>query len=617
MKLRYCIILICSMVFFINACKKEIEEVPQIPLDFKVEALDTNIFNKIYVPKEVYNALAIKFNYPVDTVFKMKVDGIENTYRVSTIMKCTTIPDYVIETHIYNHDSIVFCTSSGLWGQQSNDPFHFVTYVTFSVFAKFQVLVDNEWKDVKDMNGKVIKKTQEVRFWLNVQLAGNPIDLSIVDLTEKYFNRFILQTTNTFMLRTDYLIDTPINTNPYAQVQLFIDLVSIKDKQGQLVDIEYVADNNLIIITANKPLLYEQKYNLDVILGFKMKTADSDWIDIGKKISLKTNYETSFIYNESDFLLEYSYPALNQYHFLKEEYPKGYVRFSKMPEAINQELKRKENTFFVRISKNNSEYYVDEYCTYSSDSLYFEYNMPSDFLENEEVYAISLYSLSSKGQQTKYYTYFFRTSKFNNASSKFNDYTNVKSYLEIASGGHIQTVYIYPVTELLDYWELQSEQSVPRHNTGLIQMEILPEESSIFQVESYKVLYEKLAQYPQALTWRTPESMGIPPVINTGYTRSSYGVAYHPGYLTPELIEQGAAPIPLPQHTNSRRNEFVHNFSIIASQDYFNLRDYLMSQGQGFELFITWFTNHNLMFNVNYVLPGIKVVTSTKKFNYY
>lgn len=612
MKLRFYLASICFVILCITSCKKDIKDEPQ-PSNFNTESIDNNIIDTVYIPKEVYNILAIKFNYPIDTVFRMKVDGIENTFRVFTDLNCETKPLSEVETYIYNHDSILFITPNGLWGDSLQPDYN--RTVTLSVSAELEILINNGWKKLTDKEGRKIKEVYQTRFFPNYESINNPYDFSIKDLTKKYHDKYILPTTTSFIFSSNNFIDAPIVTNPYVKVQLFIDSISFKENQEQLLDFEFENDNNSIFITPKKPLSPETEYNIALYLGFKLKTVDSDWLDIGKKITCKTAYKTSLAYNENDFLLEYSYPALNQYHFLKDEYPKGYMRFSKMPEEIKQGLKRKENTYFVRISKYNTTYYADAYCTYSPDSLYFEYNMPSDFLENEAVYTISLHSLSLKGEQTKYYTYFFRTSKFNNAISKFNDYSNIFCTSQAASGGHVQIMYIYPVTELLDYWECLKDDGFPEHNIGLIQMEILPDESSIFQINDYKTLYEKLAQYPQALKWRTPEMMGIPPVINTGFTKSDY-YGYHPGYLTPELIEQGAGPIPLEPSLIWRINCFYHNFSRYASQDYFDLKQYLQAQGEELDLLIVWFTNNNLMFNANYVLPGINVITSSKKYNY-
>lgn len=483
-----------------------------------------------------------------------------------------------------------------------------------SIFAKPQVFDNDKWKDVKDEKGQYILQQQEIFFYYSLQLK-NPHYVTIEDLTEKYDNRYILPATTSLSLRANNLIETPVFTNPYAQVRLIVDNISFsEEEEGPPLENEYSVSNNDIIITLNQQLLNEKQYNLDVELAFELKLTDSQWTRIGDPVTFKETYETSFIYNENDLLIEYSYPTLNQYHFLRNEYPKGYIRFSELPEGFRRRFNNKEGSFFARVTHIETDEYIEVDCTYSLDSLYFEYNMPSSFLENDAVYNISLHSRSAKGVLSNYYSYFFRTSKFNDAISKFSDYTNLFSRYQSAYSR--QTLVAYPISEPFDYWESKTEKHLKSYSTGLIRMEILPDESSIFQTSSYQTLYDKLSQYPQALQWRTPEMMGIPPRFNTGYVSTTYGAA-HPGYLTPELIEQGAEPIPLQSGDEWKRYYFFHHIGLIASQDYFNLRDYLEAQDEEIDLFITWFEYQNLKFNVNYVLPGLNITTSTKTFNYY
>jgi len=548
----------------------------------------------------------------------MEIDDIENDFRVSYGLEFLFEPKDDVEMTVYNNDSLVVYPTSGLWGKDSFSPDRDYCRIEVAVRSQLKFLDDDEWKELKNIYGFLIEEKKEFFFYIS-QTINSPVDLYVSDLSERFKEKYILPTLETLLLRTNFPIATPVDVSPIAQVRLVVRNVAIRDNDELEIETGYSADDNDLTIAIEQSLSAEKKYTLDVEFAFELKAKDSPWVEIGERVSYKAVYETSFLNSANDLLLKYSYPALNQYHFLKNEYPKGYLRFSKLPEAIALDSKRsKGNDYMVRITNHASEEYIDVACSYVPDSLYFEYNMPTGFLDNEAVYKISLLSNPSSGSSPlSYYSYFFRTSKFNDALSKFNDYTDTFSYLQIITTGiHVQGLAVYPFTEPFDYWEAQTETNRLEYNTGLIRMEILPDESSIFQDQDYKTLYDKLLVCPQALTWRTPEHMGIPPRYNTGYVRSSYG-ANHPGYLTPELIEQGAAPIPLSSSNSGRRHDFIHAIGLIASQDYHNLRDYLRRvQGEDLELFIAWFTNCNLMFNVNYVLPGLNITTSTKKFKY-
>lgn len=614
MKLQRPCILLFSMLLCFTSCKKEDDNVDK-PTDYSLEWKNPTFINSINLPKQAYSALSIKFSYPIDTLFRLEdIDEKNNDFRLSYTLECLSDPKVDVEMMVYNNDSLVFYPLSGLWPRDSEGYFEMVKMnitVTLEVF-------DDDWKEVKGIFGELIRETRTFNFSFNSTIS-NPVGVSFIDLTDKFQGKFIFPTLQTLLLRANFPIATPVHVNPNAEVRLVVNNVVFSDNDDLVIETGCSTDNSDVIISIEQELQEEKKYTVNVELFFELKAKDSPWVEIGKRISYKAVYETRLLNSEIDLLLKYSYPALNQYHFLKDEYPKGYLRFSKLPEAIALDSKRsKGNDYMVRITNHASEEYVDVACSYVPDSLYFEYNMPTGFLDNEAVYKISLLSNPSSGSSPlSYYSYFFRTSKFNDALSKFNDYTDTFSYLQIITTGiHVQGLAVYPFTEPFDYWEAQTETNRLEYNTGLIRMEILPDESSIFQVQDYKTLYDKLLVYPQALTWRTPEHMGIPPRYNTGYVRSSYG-ANHPGYLTPELIEQGAAPIPLSSSNSGRRHDFIHAIGLIASQDYHNLRDYLRRvQGEDLELFIAWFTNCNLMFNVNYVLPGLNITTSTKKFKY-
>lgn len=595
---------------FFSSCKKDEVDVhtDNETSDYIVESLEKELIKSIYTPKNIYNPIAIKFNYPIDTLFKMNVEGEENYFRILYEIKYYNDTTKIFKTVLCSQDSLISCPDKGLWNNNK--------MIGMSVSANLEVLLHDEWENVKTTEGRLIKEIKYFQFSLDKDFS-NPVDLSITDLTPMFNNTYIPPFTSQFALRLNVPFDIPQEISPTVQYKLAIHNLSLKDKEGQFIETELSSDNNDVLITTKQNLLPEEKYTLNVEFAFEVKVIDLPWVQKGEIVTFSTTYQTSFIYNEDDLLLKYSYPALNQYHFLKDEYPKGYLRFSKLPDALKQQASSKGNRFFARITHNKTKAFVDIDCTYSPDSLYFEYSMSSSFLGNGEVYEFSLFSTTSKGDSLHYYSYFFRTSKFNDSTNKLSDYSNAFPHLQTVSTGiSTQQIAIYPVTEMFDYWESKTVSNPVEYNTGLIQMEVIPEESSIFQKNDFHTLYETLAKYPQALKWRTPEMMGIPPRLNTGYVFSIYG-ASHPGYLTPELIEQGAEPIPLRSGDQWKRNYFSHNFSYIAQRDYMDLKIYFQTQDQEIDLFIIWFLYNNLRFKVNYVLPGLNIITSTTIFNFH
>lgn len=598
--------LLFSALLFLISCKKE----DMKPIDFRLDVTDSTFIEAIYLPKEIYNPLSIKFSYPIDTSFRMDFDGENRDCRLLYIVEQSSGSEVGLEMTVFNNDSLVIYPATGLWEKNPSNPVESKKnlYVTLEVF-------DKEWKKVKNTKGHIIRETHAIDFGFS-DMISNPTEVHFTDLTIKSNGRFIPTIGQTLTLRVDFPIGKPVDINPYVQARLMLKRIVLKDKDNLTIETKHNVTNSDIIVSIERELPVGEQFSLDIRLAFEFKTNDSSWGEQLSWVTYKTVYETSSLINSlNDFLVEYSYPLLNQYHFFKDEYPKGYIRFSKLPEPFVMDGKKSiGGDFVVRVANHATKDYIDVPCLYFSDSLYFEYDMPSSFLTNEEVYSISLLSSSSSESLLHYYSYFFRTSMFNNLQEKFSDYVHPFSHLNIISTGvHGQIIAYEPVSEAFDYWESSTgSKGELLYNNGLLQMEILPDESSIFQDSDYKTLYDKLKEYPQALQWRTPEHMGIPPRYNTGFVSYMRGEA-HPGYLTPELIEQGAKPIPM---ASWRRNQFNHGIVPIANNDYWDLKIYLQSLGQDLNLSFFWYLNHNLRFNVNYVLPGVNRITSSHKFNF-
>jgi hypothetical protein len=178
----------------------------------------------------------------------------------------------------------------------------------------------------------------------------------------------------------------------------------------------------------------------------------------------------------------------------------------------------------------------------------------------------------------------------------------------ILTGVHTQNFYARGMQEGFDYWESKSSpmpgMSSLLYNTGFLQMEIIPEESTIFQVNHWENLYEDLKKNPQALQWRTPEFIGIPPSKNAGYVLGNSS-----GFLTTDIIKNGAPRLSLDSYWP---HIYCLSVGLIASQDYMDLIQFNQQQGiEAPDYFIVFFLYKTLQFNVHYVLPGINHISSS------
>jgi hypothetical protein len=607
------VLYIICLLIFTTCIKEEIER----PLSLKLNI--SNDLVKQFYPSiddgysqiQLYESLWIKYNFPIDGEFTMSVDGSLKKFMVYNKIEGVRKFDE-LEWTIHNKDSLTIYPSSGNWFEQSE---WFSQNHKIRVVSNLMVKHKDAWLYAQDKYGKGIRFNREFSIAVTNQIKS-PYTLSVTELTKMQNNEFILPTSEISFM-TNIPLDKLKSLNPYFQTRfVLIDVLMRNTTTNQPLEIEYEVIDDKIVKISNNSL--EKLNKFEVTAKFIAQYDNgSGWQALGSEIQYKKEYTVGLYDNNDDFLLKYSYPCINQYHFLKDEYPKGYLRFSALPNGVNLKSIGKDYSILTRITALNSGEFVDADCSFTSDSLYFEYNMPSEFFENNQVYILSLHKLEAGKTSESLYHYHFRTSKFNNSLDKFNDFTNQWSYLQtISTGVHELNLASLGVTELFDYWESRTSKKGILQNSGLIQMEIIVEESSIFQISIYKNLYDLIALYPQSIKWRASESMGIPPRLKTGYVRSIYGEK-HPGYLTPEIIAAGANPIQLDNSTSFRRNLYAHQLVRVVLNDYFDLRNYYASQGwKEPEFFIVWFLHNNLKFKVNYTLPGLNHVTNSTVFNF-
>jgi hypothetical protein len=156
-----------------------------------------------------------------------------------------------------------------------------------------------------------------------------------------------------------------------------------------------------------------------------------------------------------------TYPISRQFHFLKDEYNKGY--FLPKDRVLAKYLTN--NDLFVTIYdiiNNESENAIIKY---NENNNSFEYDLPTEFLKNEIIYKLSLFN--SENEDESIYDYHFRTSYYNTFTEKWNgegllsSYSNMWSMSQLRPGesliiGYSFGMNVFPVNEEMDRYENNS-----------------------------------------------------------------------------------------------------------------------------------------------------------------
>lgn len=285
---------------------------------------------------------------------------------------------------------------------------------------------------------------------------------------------------NTHDISINYMPDKEISVNSIENGLLKYEFSYTLEKDGQTVESAYeITDNSIIVVDSKHPLEFEKEYILTAKAVWKKKLSTQEtWTNCdssyNEKISLTilTNESLEdFVVDTSDILFQY--PLNRQFNYLEEEYEIGYF---KLISSKQKHLMSTKGLVKIQHVRSNSSYIAD--LEYNSELEVFEFELHAEFLENDNVYKISLFTNDTSDL---IYSYFFKTSKYNSFTEKWgiiktgfnggwrdNVYNYDYPYSQIFS--HVQKINMNIEGEILDFFETNQN----RFNTSsmpLIQFE--------------------------------------------------------------------------------------------------------------------------------------------------
>lgn len=372
------------------------------------------------------------------------------------------------------------------------------------VFAKWQKKIgtDAAWEDCQSFYNE--------EFYQTIITSLHP-DLLSPDLLPKYAlvefreNELNCNIATSFKLGVNYLPQNEIcifrTGNGFLRYNLSYTLTG---EDGEVEMEHEVINDSIIILNSKKPLISNKNYSLQIFAKWQKKIGiNGIWEDCEDDYNeeISQNVITSLplselIITKSDFIFQY--PLDRQFNYLEEEYPKGYFRLT------NEKQKQLMlNNGIIKLLNVKTGIFNTIELVYNESLDVFEYELQSTFLENESVYEISL--LITETEEV-IYSYYFKTSKYNSFSEKWdmlktcffgpwrdNVYDDDYPYSGIAN--YLQKINVTIQQEILDYYEINSNR-FSGSTMPLIQFEThVPEEwktTAEWQIYSWNSLsYER------------------------------------------------------------------------------------------------------------------------------
>ncbi|HEY8402875.1 MAG TPA: hypothetical protein VIK89_16530, partial [Cytophagaceae bacterium] len=358
--------------------------------------------------------------------------------------------------------------------------------------------------------------------------------------------------------------------------------------------------------------------------------------------------ETSFTTGEApDFIpvsnVQYSYPAINQFHFHKNEYSNGYIQLKKgQDDLFVADSKWRRKGRFV-LAGNTTGSITD--ITYNTSENTVQFSIPHS-LENDKIYLFELVNIPAEEnamvdanvknvdndltedgsviveskeiegnyvtlEEKVFYSAGFKTSKYSSFIEKMNSIEKSEGWLVpiIEYVGLYEQGISFSGDEMFDKYEISGDEFIK----PLIQFEAKLN-NSWYERKVYPLVYR---EYPLngniTITNRDINQLGLPPVRAIDIRQEN-----NEKLLTETEIATGyASPV-------ATYSTMVYKLSFWMYQDYADLKQkasYLITPkgyptGAAYNLLYTSFppvTSGKYEVEAGYLLPGINKVTSTYK----
>lgn len=451
--MRRILILSISLLYLLVSCEKE---------ENKPEFIDPRIllnsalkdFNETELYLDTISYFTVKVNYLPQTEIKLSQveDGYlkyEFSYSITDLGSSIKVE---AENNILNDSTIIIKTKDPLVTHNS------YLLKAFAIWKK-KIGKDGIWVDCGTAYNEMISQV--------IKTSLHPDSLNPNLLPKSALSNFSSSELSTdivtpFTVKVNYLpqreIRVPQIKTGFLRYNLFYKLTG---EEGD-IEMDYeISNDSTLVLYSKKPLTYNKNYVLRVFAEWQKKIGnDGVWEDCGDKYKeeifqyVVTNVTLNeLILDKSDFIFQY--PLDRQFNYLEEEYTKGYFRLTS-----DKQKQLMLNTYTINLRNVNTAVSNTLELIYNESLDVFEYELQPNFLENESVYEISLLSETTE----VIYSYYFKTSKYNSFSEKWNmlkscfegkwrEYAGFDGYPYSEVAPHVQNINVTIYEETLDYYE--------------------------------------------------------------------------------------------------------------------------------------------------------------------
>jgi hypothetical protein len=324
-----------------------------------------------------------------------------------------------------------------------------------------------------------------------------------------------------------YQIDQKVQFNDDIMVNPQLKSYGIKDESGNEIPVQKIWDDKKLTLKPEGPLKANSKYTAYVINDFSLTRGSDSKAKGLKELGfefIEQNEWTFWTKDETngdmidDDNVEYSYPIVNQYNFLPQEYNKGFLKLKFDQQEITGDPNTSDVNYKARfidiLNSDTLEFPVD----FNFNERYFSYNL-SDELKNSTIYKVEILK-NTESLSDIIYQYHFRTSSYDTFNEKTNN-------IFIASGGYVYNKEIgcyVTGDEFFDKYECEY----------LIRFKLDLENIDWFNNKELDHFYEGMQETNYRLENRNVEKYGAPPVRAMEIT--NWGV-----HLTEKDIENQTA----------------------------------------------------------------------------
>ncbi|HEU5289875.1 MAG TPA: hypothetical protein VFU05_04475 [Cyclobacteriaceae bacterium] len=390
----------------------------------------------------------------------------------------------------------------------------------------------------------------------------------------------------------------------------------------------WASDSLSVVLYPKDMLLSNTSFTVTVKTHWEVYK-NAQWIMVAwEGVELRENEISSFTTGSPEMAitpsnLKYMYPIPNQYHFLVEEHPAGFVRLNRGQKSL---FSLSGYTYAAVFKKLTGET-IESEVTYNNDNDQINFDIPQT-LATETIYRLQIVARQTgTSNVTTLVDYHFRTSKYRNFTAKFNamTYGSTFSVLMAPWSGHYIRQAVSTAGEYFDSFESEVKTvavelgnpatvyNVP-YACNLVRIEAVMPGNTWYDNGLYPKLYAPWTEPNfKPTVARDTSIVGYPPVR----AMSMYNLGT--GTLTPQMIETNSSPA-----ITGSSSAILHSLSLIIWKDfqqiqaqvvqkYINLNTIPARENAIIFGSMPVISNGTFRYKVKYTLPSGQVTTTLDK----